>query len=797
MMRPDVGQRRLMDTLTMFFVTGISLFLLLYVGYGEAQRVYGSIHIDKLVAQGRTVQSAMESYLRAGLPLKQYAGFAQLAEPIVASEDVAAIAVLDQDGNQLFINIDKTVPQLPAASAVSKRMDDGVDTFDTDGYYQVVLPLRSKFEAAGSLVVYSWNSRVTNRLTADARTLAWVALALSLAFAAFAGFANPYLARRRFPWLQAGYAVQFVVMAGAVVWTLVVLYSDAVEGKTKALADTLGQRLSDIVEFNLRFRDIDGLDKTFNEYRQLNPDIKEISLVIDGKVLIDTNPDRIGNGWQSDPHTYEYTVDLSRPDQNRRVQIKVATPLDVVYRQVGRSVKNFAALFIASAFLAGLFLQLAAAMDRLRADRSGRDSASSVYSSGEDAALAIVKPVFFVAVFLEHLTYSFLPHFMQDAAAEAGLSAGFASAPFMIYYLAFALTLVPAGHVARLFGPRPLMHFGLLLSGLGLLALVLPLNFALVVLARGVAGMGQAMLFIGVQSYILATASPNRRTQGAGIIVLGFQAGMISGMAIGSLLVTHIGSSGVFTICGALAFAMALYSLALVPTAPSEQSVGPQAIGHTLRLLVHDMRNVLQNGEFLRTMFLVGVPAKAVLTGIVTFGLPILLGRLGYMQEDIGQIIMLYAAGVIVASRYVSRMVDRIGKTEFILFCGCAISGAGLCMIGLMGWEVIGTGYGSTVFLIVGVIVVGVAHGFINAPVITHIADSELSTRVGANATTAAYRFLERGGHIAGPIVMGQLFLIGGVTPTVIAWCGLAVALFGLFFIMRGPSSAYPQEAKS
>jgi predicted MFS family arabinose efflux permease len=350
--------------------------------------------------------------------------------------------------------------------------------------------------------------------------------------------------------------------------------------------------------------------------------------------------------------------------------------------------------------------------------------------------------------------------------------------------------------VARLFGARPLMHFGLLLSGAGLFALALPLDFFLIAAARGVAGVGQAMLFIGVQSYILATASPNRRTQGAGIIVLGFQAGMISGMAIGSLLVTHIGPAGVFMMCGALGFTMALYSIALVPRVPVEQSTAIRGIGETVGSLLHDMRNVLHDTEFLRTMLLVGVPAKAVLTGVVTFGLPILLGRLGYMQEDIGQIIMLYAAGVIVASRYVSRLVDQIGKTEIILFCGCLISGAGLVLIGLMSWDVVAGTPAATLLLLIGIVVVGTAHGFINAPVITHIADSELSTRVGANAVTAAYRFLERGGHIAGPIVMGQLYLIGGVNPGVLAWCGAAVALFGILFLIRGPSSAMPQGAQ-
>jgi hypothetical protein len=115
------ARRRLLDAATMFVVTAISLFLLLYVGYSEGRRVYGAFHTDMVVAQGRTVQSAMEGYLRAGLPLKQYAGFAQLAEPVVASEEIAAIVVLDQNGDPLFSSLDKSMTQVPAlAPAVNE-----------------------------------------------------------------------------------------------------------------------------------------------------------------------------------------------------------------------------------------------------------------------------------------------------------------------------------------------------------------------------------------------------------------------------------------------------------------------------------------------------------------------------------------------------------------------------------------------------------------------------------------------------------------------------------------------------
>jgi len=101
--------RRLIDAFTMFVVTVLSLSLLLYVGYGEGKRTYEQIQLEKLTAQGSLVQSSIEKFLRDGLPLKQYPGFATLAAPIVDSqEEVDAMAVYDQYGRQLFVVVDKS-----------------------------------------------------------------------------------------------------------------------------------------------------------------------------------------------------------------------------------------------------------------------------------------------------------------------------------------------------------------------------------------------------------------------------------------------------------------------------------------------------------------------------------------------------------------------------------------------------------------------------------------------------------------------------------------------------------------
>ena len=89
------AKRYLINAITMFLVSWLSLMLLVYVGYGEAQRTYHQFQSDQLLGHGKIVLSSMEAILQAGLPMKQFVGFNTLVEPILASDKsiVSFIAV--------------------------------------------------------------------------------------------------------------------------------------------------------------------------------------------------------------------------------------------------------------------------------------------------------------------------------------------------------------------------------------------------------------------------------------------------------------------------------------------------------------------------------------------------------------------------------------------------------------------------------------------------------------------------------------------------------------------------------
>ena len=160
---------------------------------------------------------------------------------------------------------------------------------------------------------------------------------------------------------------------------------------------------------------------------------------------------------------------------------------------------------------------------------------------------------------------------------------------------------------------------------------------------------------------------------------------------------------------------------------------------------------------------------------------------------------MLYGVCVLVSTHYVSRWVDRMGQSHIVLVWGSIISGLGLALIGLADWEGFvhpdnADGISTTV-LIIGVAITGLSHGLINAPVVTHIAESSLAEKIGASTATATYRLMERVGHIAGPVLIGQLFIISGQDAKVLAWVGGIIMIFGVIFFVNSAEPRTPDYA--
>lgn len=769
--------KRLFDAFVMLAVASISTVLLIYVALGEARRNYERFQIEKLIAQGQVVQTALETFVRPGLPAHQFIGFNQLSDPMVKGDPlIDSISFFAASGERTFLSGEGIAEIFPRVTERITINESVVTVRHSGEAFQVVLPVRNRFEQVGHVVLTVPSDKVTERVEMAFKPVMYAGASVSVGFALLVFFFfNGLTPHARSRWVAGSFVASFLIVAAFVVATLVTVYAQGAQARAKSLADSLSQRLDDIVTYNINFDDIVGIIPLFGEYKRLNPDIRSAALIVDGKIRAHADPARRGTLWDHRADDYEYTVKISPDTAVREVLVKVALPRDVVYEQILRSVKNFTALFVASAFFAALFMGLARSLKQLADSRQE----GKWTEHEEQATINLVKPVFFLAVFVEHLSYAFLPPLMKASAASQGLSASWASLPFVAYYLAFAISLYPSGRIERAFGAKNLIIAGLALAGAGLFVMSMGVNFWTTVVARALSGIGQGTLFIGVQAYVLANSSPGRRTQAGGAIVYGFQAGMIAGMAIGSLLVSYVGVEKIFLLGASIAAVTLLYGVIGLPSRTSGTE-----FSDTMHSAWREMATLIRNGVFARTVILVGIPAKAVLTGIVLFAMPLLLSQHGYVREDIGQITMLYAGSVIIASHFASVRADRDNNTAQILFNGSTMTAIGLAMIAAVAFlDPATAAQMSTLLIMAGVITIGIAHGYINAPIVTHVTNSKISQQVGLTSAAAGYRLLERIGHVAGPILVGQIFAVFGVSWMVLGAIGLGIFILGAIFV--------------
>lgn len=753
----------------MLAMAALSLGLLVYIGWSEAKRTYTRFQTDKMVAQGELVLTAMDTSLRAGLPVGQFPGFRQIAESIRDSDPaIAAIAIHDLNGRAIFLVGDAATPRLSGHATAGR-----FQVYETDSWLQVVLPLRNRFETIGELRLTMPREAVTGSVNAHLPRLILLATGLSLLFGLFTFRFAAQVKDGGMSWIGAGYVLTFVIATIAVVISLLSVYEDGAQAKAKALANSLAQRIEPVLSYGLRVEDFEGLDRMLLRYRQLNPDIKAVSITLNGAVVVSSEPAATGQAWRSDAEAYEYVVPLASKSGANEIRVIVALPVAIVSNAVLHGVRNFAALFVGTALIASLMLGVAHALGAGNRQTEARQ-------------LALIRPVFFISVFCEYLPASFWPQLLRTAAAEYSLGQNAASIAFAIYFVVFLLSLLPTSAWVNRRGPRNAIVCGALLVGLASLLPALISDFPAMLLARALAGLGQGILFISVQAAVLASVAAHERTRAAAVIVFGFNAGMIAGAAIGSLLVNDLSANGVFAVGAITAGLLAVYAAWSTAVQPVSATAGAG-----FRQMLRDIPRAFASLGFLRALLLIGAPSKALLTGAIGFATPLLLSGLGWKPEDIGQVIMLYAAGVLLSSGPVARFVDRTGRTGATLLAGGLLSAVSLFALGSSGvWSL--PSLLETGVIVGGVFLLGLAHGCINAPVITYIGSTGAAEQLGVNGATALYRMVERVGHALGPILAGQLLLLTSNSPVAWLWMGGVMLVCSLLFALPVRRGAAP-----
>jgi MFS family permease len=780
---------RVLSSLAILLVLGMSLGLLFYVGYGEARKTYPRFEIDKLAAQGDLVKTSVQSFLLADLSLEQFPGFNTIADPILQSDpSITAIYVANTKGEVIFIKTQGGVSYNLAEMTTGFRpsglqtRNDPYDITENALFYQVQLELSNRIETIGSVDIILPRENINRSIN---NSFFYVIIGGAVLLVVYAFYVFFKISRwggggEGTRWLPVSYAIAFVAMTLVVLVALLGLYTTGIQGKTLALTNSLSQRLNIPVSLGLPLANFEGLDRTFKEYQRLNPDLSVVALTIEDKIVIHTDAAQVGKTWQRNAANFEFEQVLNTPASNAVVHL--AIPNSVVYGKLWRGIKNFVALFIASMLLSVVLFSFIRSYSKFKALGNNPISRQAFQ-------LSLMVPLYFVSIFADALTKSFTPQYFDSLAAQAGLDRGWSATLFTAYFVCYAIALFPTAQLTEKIGMKPLFLIGTTLNCVQLLILAFVQNFYAMYAVQILAGLGQGIFFIAVQSFVLKVSQSSERTRGAGVIVFGYNGGTLSGLAIGALLVADpaIGQTGVFIIGAVVCGLVLLTSLVLLPR-------HPEVLVETTEAGVISTASPAKRGffggftksfgdiRFLKAVVLIAIPTRVIMIGLIVSNLPLILSRQNYQSDDIGQIMMFYSGGVLISSYFISRVVDRTGKLGLVLFIGLIGSGIGVALVGLMDWQWETIPFMTTVVLLLGLGTLGLSHGFIQAPALTYVTDTKTADSMGRSSATSIYRLYERIGNIAGPVLISQLLIWNNQDTIVITWVGFGIIGFSLLF---------------
>lgn len=730
-------------SLTFSLLLAMSIALLLYIAYTDTKKSLTLLRLDAINSHVKTLQLRINEHLYTNAKLAHFIGFKEQVQ--LLQEKEYAIKSL---------HIQTQPIQRAVHPLYSEKLGNAL--YEEAHTFTLTLTLKNRFEQVAILVAKVDKQTIYKPLQNLFIKLIFLSLGVLFCFWLFLELAaqQTFLVRLQ----NASYALAYFLVASLLLYTLFGLYKENITQKSLAQLSILSKRLHLALEVDETLSGFSHINTLLQSYLGENSDMSSIALKQEDTLIAHTPPSK------------EASFSLQVPSLHNTSLI-ATLPKELLYIKAFRSIKNFLVLFIASLLISSLFLELAN-------NNKTKNPATQ--------AISIAKPLFFLIIFVEGLLISFLPSYFQGLLSLQGLSQNLVSILFSAYFLMYALILIPASKYIVCFGIQRflLLAVTLLLTGIALLFFFE--EYWILLLARALMGLAQGMLFSGVQVYLLEHASSFSKNKLNGIIVFGYNGGILAGTAIGALLVDFINPQGIFAIYLILSLALFIYIHTMLTNTPIthvKEVLSFKNILSTLKPLLKDL-------GFIKSILLIGLPSKITLGGVVVFALPLLLIKDNYQKEDIGQLIIFYSLGVLIINHFLGFLEKLFKEQKSILFLGSFLSGFALLCLG--AYHYLENTYLKTLFIITGIFILGLSHGFIHAPLISYVSSIRSVTTLGLSKTVTSYRFLERIGHAIGPMLLSFILALYNYQNSVLLFVGVGVLFFTLLFLLLKDSYDTP-----
>ncbi|MCP5087771.1 MAG: MFS transporter [Rhodobacteraceae bacterium] len=339
---------------------------------------------------------------------------------------------------------------------------------------------------------------------------------------------------------------------------------------------------------------------------------------------------------------------------------------------------------------------------------------------------------------------AFMPLYAKAASRPDWLSADFAAAFPLVFYLGAIALVSPFGSaLIRRFGARKMFLAAAPGGGVALTGLALSSTIWQITFFQGVMAGFYAIASIAGQEYAIRAADEKDRAKAVGAFVAVAYGGLFAGSALGGLIAGRFGFEAAFVtgaILAALSIFLGLSSMRgragdrVDPNAKIENQTPGSAV-----------RSSWINGRYLALLFGVAVPMNVTMVVYIWYLTPLMLSDLGSGPAEIARVLVLYNIAFFLLGPTVARLADGRTGPMIPLMTGASI--LGFSLLSLMLWS----GFWAVAVAVTGV---GIGQVLMQTPIFA----MALKINGGPGRGIDALRLIERLGAIAG-LVVGAVLL--------------------------------------
>ncbi|MGF7158910.1 putative MFS family arabinose efflux permease [Rhodoligotrophos appendicifer] len=372
------------------------------------------------------------------------------------------------------------------------------------------------------------------------------------------------------------------------------------------------------------------------------------------------------------------------------------------------------------------------------------------------SVVAIRAPLF-VFMFAEELTRPFLPIYIQRIATPIpGLSPQLViSLPMVVFLAIVALTQPVLGGLTERFGRRRSLICGAAFGVAGYCASAFAYDILGLALARGLAAIGFALVFVSAQGYVIDSTSTSQRARGMAVFIGAILVAGLCGPPIGGIIADRLGIEAAFLIAACMAGASLLLALICIPEIPGHKPSGPP-------IRWRDFTATLSSPSLAVLLFCCAMPAKIILVAFCFFLIPLHMEALGQDQAAIGRMLMIYPLIMVMLVPTFASLADKWNARLAFVAGGGLIAGLGSLVVLIDATNVFVLG---TMLLFLGI---GQAISIAPQSALVGEFGRDTSRPVGDGALYGIFRLVERTGNALGPVIAGFLLGLYGFTVTVV-----------------------------